>query len=73
MGSNNFKYGSGMENHKAKITRCLMFYRLDVERLKERGMCVIPWTVNKKEEMEQFRDILKIPYLTDFVSLEEQS
>ena len=46
--------------------------RLDVERLKEQGMCVIAWTVNEREEVQYCRDVLKIPYLTDCVSLEEQ-
>lgn len=38
-----------------------------MKKLEEKGMCVISWTVNKKEEKDHFRD-LKIPYFTDMVS-----
>jgi hypothetical protein len=44
-----------------------------VEQLKEQGICVIPWPVNEREEVEYFRDVLKIPYLTDCLTFEEQN
>ena len=44
--------------------------RVDVERLREQGMYVLPWTVNDKEEKNYFRDKLKVPYVTDVVALD---
>ena len=47
--------------------------RLNVEGLKKQGVCVLPWTVNKKEEMELFKNVYKIPFLTDILTAEENS
>jgi hypothetical protein len=36
-----------------------------VSSWKDKGVHVVAWTVNKAEEKQQFKDTLKIPYITD--------
>ena len=43
--------------------------RIDVKKPQGKGMCVIPWTVNDKEEMDHFKNVLNVSFVTDFVSL----
>jgi len=38
---------------------------VDVKKWEERGVPMVTWTVNKREEKLYFRDVLKLPYLTD--------
>ena len=51
---------------EVSITLC----RIDVKKLQEKGMYVIPWTVNDKKEMDHFKNVLNISFVTDFVSLD---
>ena len=46
--------------------------RVEVKRFQEKGFSVIPWTVNEREEMTHFKDVLKIPYITDLPAVDEE-
>ena len=46
--------------------------RVEVKRFQEKGFSVIPWTVNEREEMAHFKDVLKIPYITDLLNVDEE-
>lgn len=42
-----------------------IYCRVNVEKWYKRGVPLVAWTVNKKEEKEYFDSVLQIPYLTD--------
>lgn len=49
---------------------CVSRYRMDPVVWEKKGVSLLAWTVNSKEEKNRFQQVLKIPYMTDHVGLD---
>ena len=38
-----------------------------MEQYRRQGIGVVTWTVNRQEEKDHFQNVLKVPFITDYV------